>query len=880
MINRLKSKEKLEDEYINNAGRFLSRKINEKQNALLDFVKDLDSVLTNGDHDVRLRGLNLLTAVITNLANDILSEKEIITITEFLHLRIADHKSMHSPVLRCLSYFFACDNKPPTFSQALLKLLKNDVNVQSMSNENRYLVYELLRRIVVERHGKSASADSDIVYSVVHIIEGESNPQNLITCFGIVSYILKNFSDLEPYIDDLFEWLSSYYPIDYTPSDNLGNVLITREDLVSALYECFYASHLNSENLQTLLLEKLESNSTAIKLETLECLIKCYDRFPLKTIKDYATSLWTCVRMDCLREIKSVNTKLLDANYRALAAMTTKLAEDDELFFRFVDDLCEEMNIAIKKLEVGLFEPAVRLLAQAAKPRLRGFNVVLRKILPASLEALRAGDFRSLSGLVYVFDALLSAHPNERLSEDLTGDLEALAILVADRLPQDPNCLCLFTELIRLRVPLQTSPIKRIVAVLMEYWPANPSVRVEECLVHIMRCYDAEDIVMGEQREEVRLEKLYQSADIFEDCESSATNLRKLVALRQAIVRSESDGPHCQSVLEQSFKTSYVGVSKVCRHIVASHAHLLALHVNKLDDARLKPFVLGFCSSEFCSNLMSADATLAQILHLPIVQSTLKSLAVRNDPMSVPLTNLLLNFVESSRVDLAHIASRGFACVHDDKLLYSGGPTIEFDRAKGFRVFALYKNKFYAQSSKEIKIRYAKSDDRVRKLILLSCVASQTIMLPASIYKRDYEWILRESLKALSEYKNSLLNDGKTGPQVDDSQQDIIGHLFECFEHLIDFDMISEELTSLLDSIVRLNLSLAKLSPTMHARRKALDCLRKIASTFKDGSLLNIRAEVVSELKPCLSDRKRIVRQAAAEARLRWTLVGQPIDSR
>lgn len=82
-------------------------------------------------------------------------------------------------------------------------------------------------------------------------------------------------------------------------------------------------------------------------------------------------------------------------------------------------------------------------------------------------------------------------------------------------------------------------------------------------------------------------------------------------------------------------------------------------------------------------------------------------------------------------------------------------------------------------------------------------------------------------------------------------------------------------MASCLDSVLVQLLRLAKPPFSMEARRSALECLLRLSS-IEEGKLLPYRQQVVQGLTQCLADRKRIVRQVAAQASSMWHMVGEP----
>lgn len=847
---------------------------------IIDLVKELDGVLTNANHEIRLRGVELLTKVMTSLSKDALNEQEIQVLCEFLCLKLIDYKTMEKPVLRCLLYFIGCTNKPQRFNKTLLEVLKTKANVQKMDIKSRSLVYEIINRVLIERRQSSDTIDSDLIYSLVHMIEGENNPENILKCFRLVSYVLKNFQDLEPFIDDLFEWLASYYPLDYTPGELTDAQTITRSDLVQALYDCFYAHQHNAANLQTLLLEKLDDNLVSTKIESLNCLIKCYEVFPVGSIKEFSSTLWTFVRMTCLKKIDLVDPTLLQLCYKALGSMTLKLSEDDEFYFRFISEMYDELSMAFKKPEMDLFEPAARLLAHAVSPRLYGFNHILARMLPISLNALASNEFRPISGLAYIFEILNANHPKSRLISDLSKLLDKLVVCIIERAHIDCDNLRLLNAMIYQGVDLQANVINALTNKLIsEIW--NSSLDLEGCLARLCINYDKPEILFDETKCDFKLGSLIKMISFYrERIIGSGESACKTVVIKFSIylrllniILTEITPESLKSLNQDELNNFLTELRKIimeekCWALSDKVGQLHALVLNKIDDELANPLLMPLFSSNYCQSLVpnsEDERKISYNIYVPVIRWILKSLVVRNHKLSSPIINLLLNFITSPKVDerLALLGSQVFKFVQS-------GEEFRFEKDRHFKVFFLHKQKFYSTASGEIKIRYAKQEDNYKKYLLICALAVQIPYLPWSVYKNDYEWLMRELLRVLSSFKEQIREPQKT------SNEELVAEIFDCLVSLIRQDA-GDKLSGLIESLINLGLVFAQEAKTLRIRRQALDCLAIIATTIDHSDLMNLRGPVCTKLKSCLSDRKRLVRQSAAEARLRWILIGQPL---
>lgn len=847
---------------------------------IVELVKKLDPVLTNANHEVRLQGVKILVNIIVSLPTTLLIAKEIEVLNEFLCMRFIDHKSMQPIVIRSFAHFLKCEAKPANYNKNLLEFLSSKTNVQKLEPATRMGVYSLARTIIQDRSKLSLNIDTDLIYAFVRLIEGESHPRNLLICFSVVSYILKTFQNLEPYIDDLFEWLACYYPVEYTPDDqDEDQSRITRSDLVDALYDCFYATPLNSENLQTLLLEKLNSNLLSSKLESLECLKKCYELFPYESIEKYASTLWTAVRMDCLKKTNLVDPKLLSSSYQVLSALSRKLQSgDDGRYFSFLGDMLEELFIAFRKPEMDLFEPAAKLLAQAASPKITSFNLILAKILPVAMNAINSDELRPLPGLAYVFESLHENHPDKPLASDLSENLKKLASKLSNLLPNNAEAMRLVDAMSLCKVPLDEKVLDEMIEKLLTKYDDEPA-GAEKSLALVCASYRRFDVISGSKEDKVSDDPLslvdFSRVVLCRSTGDEKTVLIRLtVYTRLLIMRLDSldstsvDGLTCDTLCKLLSELRELAIKRCCcSGLIDNIGKVHAIIINKLNE-NMQSIMMQLFSSSYCQKLIpstTGEANVSAKAYIPVIGWCLRSLVVRNHELSAPLINLLLNFMTSDKVDLklSLVASRVFGFVLTDEQ-----PAM-FRPQNGYKMFVLHKQKFYMQTSKEIKIRYEKHEEDAKKNILLCTLANQIPHLTSSVYKRDHEWLLRQLLMMLSkmDYKNC---------ESKSDAEELLYIFYGSIESLIQPGSC-ENLSGFLNTLVDLNLQHAVSAKTMRVRQRALTCLLNVAQSFKESDLLILRSVVLDRLQDVLKDRKRLVRQAAANARLRWSVLGQSV---
>ena len=85
-----------------------------------------------------------------------------------------------------------------------------------------------------------------------HLLSGSHKISHIVYLFW------QNFS-LDPFEEDVFEAMSCYFPIDFSPPRG-GSLEITKEDLVLGLRNCLSASELFAPLAMPLFIEKLDSD--------------------------------------------------------------------------------------------------------------------------------------------------------------------------------------------------------------------------------------------------------------------------------------------------------------------------------------------------------------------------------------------------------------------------------------------------------------------------------------------------------------------------------------------------------------------------------------------------------------------------------------------
>ena len=115
-------------------------------------------------------------------------------------------------------------------SKLLVSVSSPNVHVPQYNFRTRHLVYQIYEMFTLERGTLLNKVDECLFIScVMSAVEGEGDPRNLVLVYQLEGFILQTFcqrgskiesSQLEMFLEDIFEKVSCYFPINFTPPKN------------------------------------------------------------------------------------------------------------------------------------------------------------------------------------------------------------------------------------------------------------------------------------------------------------------------------------------------------------------------------------------------------------------------------------------------------------------------------------------------------------------------------------------------------------------------------------------------------------------------------------------------------------------------------------
>ncbi|XP_016872010.1 MMS19 nucleotide excision repair protein homolog isoform X7 [Homo sapiens] len=337
---------------------------------VLQVVEALGSSLENPEPRTRARAIQLLSQVLLH-CHTLLLEKEVVHLILFYENRLKDHHLVIPSVLQGLKALSLCVALPPGLAVSVLKAIFQEVHVQSLPQVDRHTVYNIITNFMRTREEELKSLGADFTFGFIQVMDGEKDPRNLLVAFRIVHDLISRDYSLGPFVEELFEVTSCYFPIDFTPPPNDPHG-IQREDLILSLRAVLASTPRFAEFLLPLLIEKVDSEVLSAKLDSLQTLNACCAVYGQKELKDFLPSLWASIRRESSQR-RTILEMLL--GFLKLQQKWSYEDKDQRPLNGFKDQLCSLVFMALTDPSTQLQLVGIRTLTVlGAQPDLLSYE--------------------------------------------------------------------------------------------------------------------------------------------------------------------------------------------------------------------------------------------------------------------------------------------------------------------------------------------------------------------------------------------------------------------------------------------------------------------------------------------------------------------------
>ncbi|NXJ90790.1 MMS19 protein, partial [Corythaixoides concolor] len=343
--------------------------------------------LENTDPRTRGRGIQLLSQVLLQCYS-LLQEKEVLHLVLFYENRLQDHHLVIPSVLQGLRALSMCEVLSPGLAVSVLKAIFQEVHVQSLLQLDRHTVYSIITNFMGTREEELKGLGADFTFGFIQVMDGEKDPRNLLVAFQIVRDLIAKSYALGPFVEELFEVTSCYFPIDFTPPPNDPHG-IQREDLILSLRSVLASTAQFAEFLLPLLIEKIDSDLQSAKLDSLQTLTACCAIYGQKELQEFLPSLWSSLRREVFQTAsEKVEAECLAALHALSACLSRSVLSSDteDLLDSFLGSVLQDCRHHLCEPDMKLVWPSAKLLQAAAGASLRAYHCVTRSVLPLLLE--------------------------------------------------------------------------------------------------------------------------------------------------------------------------------------------------------------------------------------------------------------------------------------------------------------------------------------------------------------------------------------------------------------------------------------------------------------------------------------------------------------
>ncbi|XP_063818410.1 MMS19 nucleotide excision repair protein homolog isoform X2 [Pseudophryne corroboree] len=402
---------------------------------VLQVVEALGSCLANPEPRTRGRGVQLLSQVLLPCYSR-LREKEVVVLVEFYENLLKDHHVITPYVLQGLKALSMSEVLPPGLAVSVLKSIFQEVHVQSLMMLDRHTVYMIITNFMRIREEELKGLGADFTFGFIQVMDGEKDPRNLLVAFHIVQDIITKNYALGPFVEELFEVTSCYFPIDFTPPPNDPHG-ITREDLILGLRAVLASTPRFAEFLLPLLIEKMDSDVQSAKLDSLQTLSAACAVYEQKELKEFLQGLWSSLRREAFQ---TASEKIEAEGLAALRALSASLSrsvlgpDSEDLLDTFLNNILQDCKHHLCEPDMKLVWPSAKLLQAAAGASPRACLKVTASVLPLLLEQYnqhtQSSHRRTILEMTLGFLKLQSRWLQEEDANGLGSFREALCSMV------------------------------------------------------------------------------------------------------------------------------------------------------------------------------------------------------------------------------------------------------------------------------------------------------------------------------------------------------------------------------------------------------------------------------------------------------------------
>ncbi|XP_052770536.1 MMS19 nucleotide excision repair protein homolog [Mya arenaria] len=356
--------------------------------SLSSIVENLGPFLTNKETNVRARATRLIADILHNIPRDFFNDKEVGLLCTYLCERLVDHHSLQPHALFGILALSKSSHLTSGAIEAICRTVFKEVHCQSLAQADRRTVYNLFLTLLTTRLEDVQKLGADFVYGYLQAMDTEKDPRNLVLAFTCARVVIQNLP-LGVFVEEMFEVVSCYFPIDFSPSaaDPSG---ISKEDLIFSLRGCLAATPKFAQFCLPLLMEKLTSDLKSAKIDSLQTLAECAKSYGAENLYEFQTSFFSCIKKEIfLSSDPAIEEAGLSALQSMVAAIASGITQSDrkKSLDGFVDEILNDCKGHLLQPELMLMLSTGRILQAVALGSELACAQIVRSAVPLLVEA-------------------------------------------------------------------------------------------------------------------------------------------------------------------------------------------------------------------------------------------------------------------------------------------------------------------------------------------------------------------------------------------------------------------------------------------------------------------------------------------------------------
>ncbi|VDN56203.1 unnamed protein product [Dracunculus medinensis] len=384
--------------------------VDEHSLSLSTFIELFKPRLTSFDANERDKAIHCVATVLCNLPKDFLNAEQVKLLLEFFLDRLEDCSISSEIIINAINHL-VCKVclLPMDYELKIFNKLFGDLNIQSFSPKVREELYEILEFLLIFHLKGMRTVGVDCALCFIRAASGEHNARCLLIVFRVFCLIVKNLV-LGPFLNELFDIIASYYPIEFNPPKSDKNT-ITRDVLVAGCEECFLAHSGFADLTYKLIIEKLLDDETEEigKIEICLFLVKACVFYPVAPLRNHLDGLLGGLRAVALNPSSDAESVSIPV-HSAIQAIALKFLDHSEDSLDGMEQICN-CELFVLQAQLGLMNRALDLLEATAKVDKSAAQIILPQVLRWLLMICRGDSSNTSSNKVSVITDGLNSLP-------------------------------------------------------------------------------------------------------------------------------------------------------------------------------------------------------------------------------------------------------------------------------------------------------------------------------------------------------------------------------------------------------------------------------------------------------------------------------------